>query len=238
MKRPIVRIDESRCDGCGVCVTGCAEGALRIVDGKARLVGENYCDGLGACLGECPRQALSVEEREAPVFTGPAPAAASSGHAGHGGGCPGSRTLRWDGDARPADPAPSALTHWPVQLALVSPDVPHWAHRDLVLAADCVAYACGGFHSAWLQRKTLAVACPKLDDRHAEYVEKIAALVDRGQAASITAMIMQVPCCRGLMEMVGEALARSRRQVPVTEVIVGLQGQILSLRRLNGAAAV
>lgn len=239
MKRKIIRIDESKCDGCGLCATACAEGAIRIVAGKARLVSETYCDGLGACLGECPRGALSVEEREAPGFdqeavqkhlgkSEPAPAH-GPGHSG----CPSAKMMDLSAPAAPAAapsaaPAASALSHWPVQLHLISPAAPYFRGADLVLSADCVAYALGGFHDRYLKGKRLAIACPKLDDGQDRYLEKLQALIDEAEINTLTVMIMQVPCCAGLLALAKRAAQAAERKVPIKSVVVGLRGEIIS----------
>ncbi len=236
MLRKIILIDEDKCDGCGACVPGCAEGAIEIIDGKARLVKEVYCDGLGACLGECPTGALTIEEREADAFdpaavaehltagvqAAPAPVMA--------GGCPGARLRK----LQPAPPAtspdatarPSQLSHWPVQLALVPPTGAIWEGADVLISADCVAFAMPDFNERLLAGKTLAVACPKLDDV-APYVEKLSAIFAHNDIKSITVAHMEVPCCSGIVRAVAAALSQSgRTDIPVTDVTVGIDGQI------------
>lgn len=248
--RKIIRIDEEKCDGCALCVTACAEGAIAIVDGKARLVSETYCDGLGACLGECPQKAITLFEAEAPPFDEQAVAVhlAAKGrsldhalpapeplppslHSPAHSGCPGSRALSFE--AKAVDPAagsgarPSMLRQWPVQLHLVSPAAPYLAGADLLLAADCVAFSVGDFHQDWLAGKALAIACPKLDSNQDAYLDKLIAMIDGSRLNTITVMIMEVPCCRGLLQLARTAVARAQRKVPVKAVVVGLQGQII-----------
>ena len=201
-KRGIVRIDEAKCTGCGVCVPSCAEGAIQIVDGKARLVADKLCDGLGACLGDCPEGAITVEERDADDYD----VAAVARHLGHA----------------------SALRQWPVQLHLVSPRAPYFQGADLLLAADCTAFAAGDFHSKHLKGKALAVACPKLDDGQDAYLEKLVALIDEAKVNTITVMIMEVPCCGGLERLAQEAASRASRKVPIKRVLVSLQGAVIS----------
>lgn len=245
--RKVVRIDEEKCDGCGLCVPSCAEGAIRVVEGKARLVSEVLCDGLGACLGECPQGAITVEEREAAPFdekavdahlgrprSEPAPApfpavpAAFPGHGG-GGGCPGSRTLAFSDSpaGRSAAPSPSALRQWPVQLHLVSPAAPYFQGAHVLLAADCTAFALGDFHARWLPGKALAVACPKLDQGQEMYLRKLVSLVDDARIETLTVLVMEVPCCGGLLHLAQEALRLARRKVPLKRVVVGIRGDLL-----------
>lgn len=249
MKREIIRIDEEKCTGCGLCVPGCAEGALQIIDGKARLVSDVYCDGLGACLGECPEGALSIEERDAAAFdekqvqehlakTSGKPIAHSSPVMPQQG-CPGSAHMALDrkgaagASAAPGAAQSSELTHWPVQLHLVNPAADFFRGQDVVLAADCVAYALGDFHQRFLRGKSLAIACPKLDEGQDEYVEKIRRLADEARINTLTVVIMQVPCCRGLMQTVQAGLQKAKRKVPLKAVIVGIRGEILSEEWVN-----
>jgi len=244
MKRKIIKIDEDKCTGCGLCVPGCAEGAIQIIDGKARLVSDVYCDGLGACLGECPEGALAIEEREAAPFDEKfvqEHLARNSGKpSAHGlpamsqPGCPGSahtaleRKTAEAASAAPRLAQPSELGHWPVQLHLVNPAADFFRGRDVVLAADCVAYALGDFHQRFLKGKSLAIACPKLDEGQDEYIEKIRRLADEARINTLTVIIMQVPCCRGLMQVAQAGLQKAKRKVPLKAVIVGIRGEILS----------
>ncbi|HQK99698.1 MAG TPA: 4Fe-4S binding protein [Smithellaceae bacterium] len=247
MKRKIIQIDEEKCTGCGLCVPGCAEGALQIIDGKARLVSDVYCDGLGACLGECPEGALTIVERDAEAFDEHQALEAlaqrkreeARGGAAlnvmppSGGGCPGAAAMSFhkktpQPGTSPAVAQPSELTHWPVQLHLVNPAADYFRNRDVVLAADCVAFALGDFHARYLRGKALAIACPKLDEGQEEYIDKIRRLADEAQINTLTVVIMQVPCCRGLMQLVQAGLARAKRKVPVKMVVVGIKGDVLS----------
>lgn len=238
-KRKIVEIDEELCNGCGLCVNSCAEGAIQLIDGKARLVKDDYCDGLGACLGECPQGAINIIERDAAEFDehaveahlatiGRKPAAPPAQHAHAPGGCPGSMMRQFA--ARPATaPAagtPSALQQWPVQLHLVPPTAPYFRDADLLLAADCAAFACGDFHARFLTGHALAIACPKLDDPSG-YVEKLAAMITEGGIRSITIVMMQVPCCRGLERLVELAMQIADTPIPIRRVIVGIEGGVL-----------
>jgi NAD-dependent dihydropyrimidine dehydrogenase PreA subunit len=245
--REIIRIDEERCDGCGLCVPACAEGAIALVDGKARLVSESFCDGLGACLGHCPQGAITIERIEAGPFDEVAvarhlarppvpetvPVAAAA--------CPGSRELSFEAHApAPAGsdgPRPSTLRQWPVQLHLVSPAAPYFRGADVLLAADCVAYAVGDFHRDHLAGRSLAIACPKLDAHQEIYLEKLVALIDGAGIASLTVMVMEVPCCGGLLRLAQSAAARAARQVPVRSLVVGIKGEILPDTTVPLAAA-
>jgi ferredoxin len=209
--RKVVRIDEERCDGCGQCVPACAEGAIVLEGGKARLAGDVLCDGLGACLGECPRGAISVEERAAEPF--------------------GAVPVKRRGLAvvsEPAGPAAragqGALAHWPVQLRLVPAGAPFLAGAELLVCADCVPFAFPGFHAELLAGRAVVVGCPKLDDLPA-YAEKLAAIVARVDGpVRVTVARMEVPCCAGLSAAVRHAAARAGREVPVREVVVGVDG--------------
>lgn len=225
--RDVVRIDEAKCDGCGLCVGACAEGAIALVDGKARLVSESHCDGLGACLGHCPQGAITVERVEAAPFA----EAAAAKPAGGFSTCPGSRSVSFAAPAPPqgqdAAGRPSALRHWPVQLHLVAPAAPYFRGADVLLAADCVAYAVGDFHRNHLAGRTLAIACPKLDTRQEIYLEKLVAMIDEAEIASLTVMVMEVPCCGGLLRLAQLASARAVRQVAIRTLVVGIRGDIV-----------
>lgn len=269
MERQIIRIDEEKCDGCGVCIEGCPEGALQLIDGKARLISEITCDGLGACIGDCPQGAIEVETREAAPYDeratidnilpmGPNTLKAHLKHLyDHGQttfldqataylqelkvsipnykekamecGCPGSapRDL-----SRPTAPPvaqhglQSQLTQWPVQMHLISPMNPAFEKADLLLAADCVAFAMADFNQAWLPGKKLAIACPKLDQNQQIYLDKLVALIDEAQLNTITVMIMEVPCCGGLLRLAQMAAEKAQRKVPVKAVIVGVGGEV------------
>ncbi len=244
MKRQIITIDPEKCNGCGLCVDACAEGAIQLVDGKARLVRDDYCDGLGACLGECPQGAITMTEREAAPFDPravtahlghacPPSSAPAMPHGGHRpGGCPGMAMLDF-GQASPSSAAmssgggsaPSALRQWPIQLHLVPPTAPYWQGADLLLAADCTAFALGGFHGELLSGRRLIIACPKLDDT-AGYVEKLAAILADNDIRSLTVARMEVPCCGGLVRIAQQALAASGRNLPCEVVTIGLQGDL------------
>ncbi len=246
-RRTIIKIDEEKCDGCGLCVPGCAEGAIQIVDGKARLVSETYCDGLGDCLGECPRGALSIEEREAPEFDQQAVnehlAKTKAGisatlHAKTESlpcGCPGtlSRTLKPTKTTPGSEQAPtsehaqSALINWPVQLALTPTTAPYFQNADLLIAADCVGFALPDMHARFLPGRTLVVACPKLDDAQA-HQDKLAQIIAGNEIKSIHALYMEVPCCSGLVRLVKDALAATGKKVPLKLTQIGINSATLS----------
>lgn len=244
--RNIVIIDEDKCDGCGQCVVACAEGAIDIIEGKAKLVSEIYCDGLGACLGECPQEAITIEQRQAEAFDEEATktylAAKSdnaqeslpqdSGANDHHQGCqcPGSMAKVFETKTPPASgdvlEMPSQLSQWPLQLTLVSPEAPYFKNADLLLAADCVPFAMGNFHSQLLAGKAIAIGCPKLDDPQ-PYIEKISAIIKAGSPKSLTVVHMEVPCCFGLTQIAKEAIARSGVSLTFEDITVGVQGDII-----------
>jgi len=233
--REIIRIDEERCDGCGLCVPACAEGAIVLVDGKARLVSESFCDGLGACLGNCPRGAITIERIQAAPFDEIAVARHLANPASSETvpvaftACPGSLKASFEVPAPVGDDGsrPSALRQWPVQLHLVSPAAAYFHGADLLLAADCVAYAVGDFHRDHLAGRSLAIACPKLDAHQEIYLEKLVALIDGAGIASLTVMVMEVPCCGGLVRLASAAAARASRRVPLRTAVVGVRGDVL-----------
>ncbi len=234
MKRKIVHIDEEKCNGCGQCVPACAEGAIQIIDGKARLVSDSYCDGLGACLGECPQGAITVIEREAAEFdsqavqehlASPEPAGAALPC-----GCPGTMARRLSLPAgEPAGEEPAAerseLTHWPVQLALVPPTAPYLQDADVLVCADCVAFALPGFHRRLLRGRAVVVACPKLDDA-AAHAARLAAILRANRIRSITVAHMEVPCCAALERIVDDARTQAGSHVAVSVVNVGVDGRL------------
>jgi ferredoxin len=279
MKRSIINIDEEKCTGCGLCIPNCPEGAIQMIDGKARLVSDLFCDGLGACLGHCPEGAITIEEREAEPYDerrvmenvvkqGPNVIKAHLEHLrdhgqmeflqiaatylqekgidnplhkqggpamqhAHGpqGGCLGSRSMSFagSGESAPAQEAgkrPSQLTHWPIQLHLASPMAPHFQNADVLLAADCTAFTVGDFHKDHLQGKILAIACPKLDQGQQVYIDKIKALADDAKINTLTVMIMEVPCCSGLLQIARQALQAAERIIPLKCIVVSLQGEI------------
>ncbi|MDY0201747.1 MAG: 4Fe-4S dicluster domain-containing protein [Bacteroidales bacterium] len=300
MKRDIITIDRDKCNGCGICITGCHEGALQLIDGKAVLVSDLMCDGLGACIGDCPEGAISIEHREAVAYDevltiskmvangkntviahlkhlkdynekeflrqgiewllankseydfnleevlnavnthekeescGCGDNEPKAHHHHSGGGCPGSAAQSFGSAAKSTSTngngqisGKSELTHWPVQLHLINPNSGHFKGSNLLLAADCVAFSMGNFHSDYLRGKTLAIACPKLDSNKEVYVEKITALIDSAQIDTITVMRMEVPCCGGLLQIAQMAMDRAQRKVPIKLVTISNQGAVL-----------
>jgi NAD-dependent dihydropyrimidine dehydrogenase PreA subunit len=236
MKRDILKIDDDICNGCGQCVPNCHEGALQVIDGKIRLLSELMCDGLGACIGYCPEGAITIETREAEPYNETRVMEQAHGHphqhSHEGGGCPGSRAMVIEKSVKTNDNTlmgdqPSELRQWPVQMHLVNPNAPYFRDSDLLLAADCVAFSMGGFHSNHLKGKSLAIACPKLDQGTDSYVEKLTAMIDISKLNTVTVMMMEVPCCGGLLQMVRAALANASRKVPVKKMIVGINGEVL-----------
>ncbi len=273
MVRKIITIDEEKCTGCSLCIPNCPEGAIQMIDGKARLVSDLMCDGLGACLGHCPVGAITVEEREAEAYDErkvmvnivKAGVNTIKAHLHHlkshvqteyyneavnylkehnipvppedtmqtHTGCPGSRSMafnekRQDPVVNDTSERPSQLTHWPIQMHLISPNAPHYRNSDLLLAADCVAFSLGDFHKDFLKGKTLAIACPKLDDNQEIYAEKLTALVDQAKINTLTVIIMQVPCCGGLLRLAQAAVAKASRKIPVKAIVISLQGDAVS----------
>jgi len=235
--RKIIRIDEEKCNGCGLCVPACAEGALQIVDGKAKLISEKYCDGLGACLGECPQGAIIIEEREAEDFD----EGAVKLHLEQKEhtieelpcGCPSATVTQFErqetkGIALRDMPAqPSMLSQWPVQLTLVPPTAPFLQGTDLVLAADCVPFAYAGFHQDFLRNHSLLVACPKLDDFQA-HQRKLTDILRQSQVKSLTVVHMEVPCCFGIVHMAKQAILASGKDIPFRDVTIGIRGDVKS----------
>ena len=284
MKRTIIKINEQLCNGCGACITGCHEGALQLIDNKARMVSELFCDGLGACIGECPVGAITLEEREAEPydeiatmqrmvpkgektilahlkhlkdhgefdllkqgvmwlkqnkvavdFSSVHNAPVSSKHDHSGSGCPGSHEMSFTPAAAPSfKMAPvvnavsaSQLRQWPVQLHLLNPEAGYFQGADVVLAADCVAYSMADFHTRYLAGKILAIACPKLDSNKESYVEKIKSMILLSAINTLTVVIMEVPCCSGLLQLAVKAVAESNRKIPLKLVVIGTRGDVL-----------
>jgi ferredoxin len=296
MKRSIIKIDEDLCTGCGFCIPNCHEGALQMIDGKARLISDLFCDGLGACIGHCPEGAINIEEREAAPYnetlvmqemvkkgkntvlahlqhlkdhgaeaflmeaihyikennidldiTSERDESASqqiieqemaaSKMAGCAGGCPGSAPIVFEIDQEEVESAgkpetggdaPSELRQWPVQLHLLNPMAPYFLNADVVLAADCAAFAMGNFHNKFLKGKALAIACPKLDNNQESYLQKLISMINDAKVNSFTVVRMQVPCCGGLTNMIQTALSYANRKVPVKQAVISHTGEVLS----------
>jgi NAD-dependent dihydropyrimidine dehydrogenase PreA subunit len=288
MEREMVKIDEELCNGCGACVPGCHEGALQIIDGKARLISDLLCDGLGACIGHCPEGAITVEKREAEPYDevkvmelmvdkglntvvahlkhlkdhnettflkqGVAylkehanelsfnvddvirkvhqPKLSVMNHAHNGGGCPGSQErviTRGPEQAHQhvSGETPSELRQWPVQMHLINPAASYFQESDLVLAADCVAFSMGNFHSKYLKGRSLAIACPKLDDGQNIYHDKLVRLIEESRINTLTVVIMQVPCCMGLLQTARQAMAAASRKIPLKLAVISVEGEVL-----------
>ncbi len=255
-KRKIIEIERDLCDGCGLCTAACMEGALAIdEENKAVLVKELYCDGMGACLDVCPTGALKIVERESDAYDarktyqhvlktrGTEAARRVHGAEGGGedhpparkpaprfqGGCPGSRAMEIGRDETPRPAAGSSrseLGQWPIQLHLISPAAPYFRNADLLVAADCTAFACGGFHPELLKGRKLVVACPKLDDPEG-YLEKLVDLIRENGLRSLTVAVMTVPCCSGLWFMVQEAVERSGVAIEPQKIVIGIDGKIV-----------
>jgi ferredoxin len=238
--RKIIRIDEEKCDGCGDCVSSCAEGAIAVIDGKARLVSETYCDGLGACLAECPQGAITIEERDAAdynevaVTTHLAQEKIARHHPAHAptfSGCPGSAMRQFEPAAVSSPSAfpieiPSQLSHWPVQLKLVGATAPYLRHADILVCADCVPFAVPDFHSRYLSGKVVLVGCPKLDDLNF-YYDKLKTIFAQNQPASITVLKMEVPCCSGIAQATLKARNETAAETPIEIITVGIRGELL-----------
>jgi Pyruvate/2-oxoacid:ferredoxin oxidoreductase delta subunit len=298
MKRQIIQIDEEKCNGCGLCVPNCHEGALQIIDGKARLISDLFCDGLGACIGHCPEGAIEIVEREAEPYDEKkvmelivpkgrntilahlehlrdhneqhflAEAIAyikennidmstdkneqsGSGNDGitafpaknvepHGipHGCPGAAAMDFRIDEKQvedsartgtdeATDAPSELRQWPVQLHLLNPQASYFRNADVVLAADCVAFSMGNFHSRFLKGKSIAIACPKLDSNKESYIQKLTSMIADAKINSLTVAIMEVPCCGGLLQMAKTAKENAGRNIPIKLAVVSVTGEVI-----------
>ena len=236
--RNIVKIDEKKCNGCGLCIPACAEGALQIIDGKARLVKDVYCDGLGACLGKCPQDAITIIQREAEEFDEKAAEehvkksrTAPAGHTRFTG-CPSTQTMQLKTEEKPSstnitENRASRLSTWPVQLKLLPPNAPFLKNADLLIAADCVPFAYADFHEDMLENRTLAIGCPKLDDATL-YRNKLAEIFRLSNIRSVTVVNMEVPCCFGLHRLIQEALELSGKKVPLRQETISIKGEKLT----------
>jgi NAD-dependent dihydropyrimidine dehydrogenase PreA subunit len=276
-KRKIISIDEDKCNGCGLCIPNCPEGALQLIDGKARMINDMFCDGLGACIGHCPEEAITIEEREAEVYDerkvmenivkqGANTIVAHLEHLKEHNevyklkqalafldengiqvdfkeqdsteqllhsGCPGARIMMFDSSpgktsaSNTKAPQTSELRQWPVQLHLVPPSAPYFQNRDVVLTADCVAYSLANFHERFLKGKSIAIACPKLDQGTDIYIEKLKIMIDGAKIKSLTVIIMEVPCCSGLYSIAQAAADRAVRKIVLRKIVTSIKGEIL-----------
>ena len=247
VRRKIIEIDEERCDGCGLCIIGCAESALKIIDGKAKVVADKFCDGLGACIGECPNDALTIVEKETDEFDeiavekhlaqmekkqaheAPAPLT----------GCPSATLQSFAPTACQKANQPtaheggaSALSHWPVQIRLVPPHAPFLKNANLLVSADCTALAYPDFHGRFLKGKVVLMGCPKFDDVQ-DYIDRFAAIFSQSDIASVTAVIMEVPCCSGLPYIIKKGMEKAGKTVPMETVVISTRGEILEQRQDN-----
>lgn len=252
MKRKIITINEELCDGCGNCVSTCSEGALQIVDGKAKLVKEDFCDGFGDCIGECPTGALKIEEKESKPFdievtkefllkTKGKEAVwrmeeaqkkhETKEHKPMPCGCPGSLAQSISRTETTIAFSPQKiepqLRNWPVQITLLPLKAPYYENADLLVAADCCAYAYAGFHNDFIKGHTLAIGCPKLDNAYT-YKGKLATILSENNIKSVTVAYMEVPCCMGLVKLIEDAVKQSGKDIPVKKIKIGIQGQILA----------
>ncbi len=245
-KRKIITIDEAKCNGCGLCAKACAEGAIQIINGKAKLVSETYCDGLGACIGKCPQDAITLEDREAAEFD-PKAVEAHLGHHSHQAaqpakeklpcGCPGTMTQSFARERSVSEPQnmseaeliPSELRNWPVQLKLVPVTAPYLNGARLVIAADCVPFAFADFHRQFLADRVLLVGCPKLDDVEL-YRQKLAAIFRENDIKSIEVVHMEVPCCFGLIQLVSAALHETGKTIPFKAIKIGIRGGVIDIQ--------
>ncbi len=238
VKRKIVHIDEDKCNGCGLCIPNCAEGALKIVNGKAKLVSDVFCDGLGACLGHCPQDAIKIIERESEDFDEKAveehlhemkkQQLAAKAHTVPRG-CPGAQLREFQSrstSSQTRDAGPSELTQWPIQLNLVPPVAPFLKGADVVVVADCVPAAYPDFHQKILKGKKMVMGCPKFDDVE-HYIEKLSQMIASAGLRSIAVAIMEVPCCSVLSRVVQEAIKISGVAIPFEEIIISLRGERL-----------
>lgn len=252
VKRKIIKIDESLCDGCALCIPSCPEGALQIIDGKAKLVKESFCDGLGACLGDCPQGALTIVEAETEEYdergviehikTNSSEKLHAHidhmnqhknglhehSHQTHFSGCPSSRVMQFEESSyiEPATRAYSQLRQWPIQLHLVPPTAPYFQNANIFLVADCVPFAYANFHSDILSGNAIAIGCPKLDDVH-EYLEKLTQIFRNSVPKSIKVAIMEVPCCSGLVQIAYQAAIKADLNIPIEVIVIGIRGNLL-----------
>lgn len=229
MLRKIIKIDEGKCNGCGACAAACHEGAIAMVDGKAKLMREDYCDGLGDCLPACPTDAISFEEREAPAYNEAAVKAAKAQKAlgTLPCGCPGtqSKAIKHDDCSNSTEKVTSQLSQWPVQIKLVPINAPYFNGANLLIAADCTAYAYGNFHNEFIRNRITLIGCPRLDD--GDYSEKLTQIIAGNNIKSVTIVRMEVPCCGGLENAAKRALQASGKFIPWNVVTISTDGKIL-----------
>lgn len=238
--RNIIKIDEAKCDGCGQCVSACAEGAIEIVDGKAKLVSEVYCDGLGACIGHCPQDAITIEQRQADEFDEKATnahlAEKKKSPSKFDFVCPGMMAKKLSSDQAEIQAgtasAVSRLGQWPVQLKLVSPQAEYFADADLLWVADCVPFAMGNFHEKFLKNHSIVIGCPKLDDSQF-YIEKLSDILNANKLKSLTVVHMEVPCCSGLTYIAKQAIIQSGTEMSFEDVTIGLRGNIVKTETID-----
>lgn len=228
MRRQIIKIDEKKCNGCGLCVNACAEEAIQIVDGKARLISEKYCDGLGACLGECPEGAITIEEREAEGFSKEAVEKHLKTKTDSlPCGCPSTKEMHWEADTTISESSTSSislLSQWPVKIALVSPQATCFDSANLLITADCVPFAYSNFHQDFLKGKAIVIGCPKLDVQ-GFYLQKLIEIFRQSDLKGIKVIHMEVPCCFELYHIAKTALNKSSKDIPLEQIIISIKGE-------------
>lgn len=255
MKRKVIQIDEELCNGCGICVEGCHEGALQLINNKAVMISDIYCDGLGACIGECPVNAISFIEKECEPYDEIAVISrickkgidVIKAHLMHlknhneiewynqgvewcnnnGYDLGASFSIVNNNSFSMANNTTSQLNQWPVQLHLLNPESNFLKNSDLLLASDCSAFSCADFHNSYFKNKTLAIACPKLDSQIEVYIEKLSIMIDRTKINSISVLMMEVPCCGGLLRIAKAAKEKSKREIPIKAIVISLKGELL-----------
>lgn len=235
MLRQVIKIDEEKCNGCGLCAKACHEGAIAMVEGKARLIRDDFCDGLGNCLPVCPTGAISFEEREAAAFDEAAvkkhQETSPVQHHHHEGGCPGSRLRTFAREEAPSAPTQEAsapqseLRQWPIQLKLVPVTAPYLNHAKLLIAADCTAFAHGNFHQAFMKNHVTLIGCPKLDS--VDYTQKLTDILTRNDIQSVKLVRMEVPCCGGLEYALRQAMQNSGKWIPWQVVVLSTDGEVI-----------